>query len=80
VTNRKKPGVAFWASVVVVVGLVVYPLAYGPIGWLCERPNCPQWFARLIDCLYMPLLSLIAHAPTQIQTAWESYVHIFFVP
>jgi hypothetical protein len=29
-TDRKKPGVAFWATVVVVVLLVAYPLSFGP--------------------------------------------------
>ena len=29
-TDRKKPGVAFWATVVVVVVLVAYPLSFGP--------------------------------------------------
>jgi len=28
--SRKKPGVAFWATVVVVVVLVGYPLNFGP--------------------------------------------------
>ena len=30
---RKKPGVAFWVTVVVVAALVGYPLSFGP--WLC---------------------------------------------
>jgi hypothetical protein len=29
-TNRKQPGVAFWATVVVVAVLVGYPLSFGP--------------------------------------------------
>jgi len=29
-TVRKKPGVAFWATVVMVVVLVLYPLSFGP--------------------------------------------------
>ena len=28
--DRKKPGVAFWATVVVVVALIAYPLSMGP--------------------------------------------------
>jgi hypothetical protein len=35
--SRKQPGVAFWATVVVVVALVAYPLSFGPACW---------WFAR----------------------------------
>jgi hypothetical protein len=32
-SHRKKPGVAFWATVVVVVVLVAYPLSFGPACW-----------------------------------------------
>ena len=37
-SDRKKPGVAFWAIVVVVVGLVGYPLSFGPACWWFSRP------------------------------------------
>ncbi len=33
--HRKQPGVAFWAAVVVVVGLV-YLVSIGPAFWLCS--------------------------------------------
>ena len=32
-TSRKKPGLAFWATVVAVVALVGYPLSFGPACW-----------------------------------------------
>ena len=32
--SRKQPGVAFWATVVVVVLLVGYPLSFGPACWI----------------------------------------------
>jgi hypothetical protein len=35
----KKPGVAFWATVVVVVVLVAYPLSFGPACWITSRLN-----------------------------------------
>jgi hypothetical protein len=31
-SNRKKPGVAFWGTVVVVV-MLAYPLSFGPACW-----------------------------------------------
>jgi hypothetical protein len=31
-TDRKKPGVAFWATVIV-VALLAYPLSFGPACW-----------------------------------------------
>jgi hypothetical protein len=36
-TDRKKPGVAFWATVVVVAALVAYPLSLGPALWMENR-------------------------------------------
>jgi hypothetical protein len=32
-TDRKKPGVAFWATVTLFVVLVGYPLSFGPACW-----------------------------------------------
>ena len=55
-TSRKKPGVAYWATVVVVVMLVAYPLSFGPTYWLCDHgilPITPVSFA------YRPLVRII---------------------
>ena len=35
-TSRKKPGVAFWATVVVVV-IVIYAASVGPVYWIGSR-------------------------------------------
>ena len=40
-TDRKKPGVAFWATVALVVVLVGYPLSLGPACWINERTGMP---------------------------------------
>jgi hypothetical protein len=40
-TDRKKPGVAFWATVGLVVVLVGYPLSFGPAYWLVDRRLLP---------------------------------------
>src|SRR5262245_26852625 len=45
---HKKPGVAFWATVVVVVALMAYPLSSGPVGCII---TASQW-----DHLYSPLI------------------------
>jgi hypothetical protein len=36
-TDRKKPGVAFWATVVLAALLVGYPLSFGPACWLTSQ-------------------------------------------
>jgi hypothetical protein len=38
-SDRKKPGVAFWATVVLVVVLVAYPLSLGPVCWINRNPG-----------------------------------------
>ena len=38
-SDRKKPGVAFWATVALVVVLVGYPLSFGPACW---------WLAKIV--------------------------------
>jgi hypothetical protein len=41
-TDHKKPGLAFWATVVVVVVLVAYPLSFGPVCWWFSPQAAPQ--------------------------------------
>jgi hypothetical protein len=57
-TDRKKPGVAFWAAVVLVVVLVGYPLSFGPACWLADRQCIPDTVAVRI---YSPLAVLLAN-------------------
>ncbi len=62
--GRKKPGVAFWATVVVVVLLVAYPLSFGPACWMCERHILGQRAAWLI---FRPMTWLCLHGPDPIK-------------
>jgi|SRR6516165_7558820 hypothetical protein len=52
---RKKPGVAFWATVVMVCLLLVYPLTIAPALWLCQRAGQPDWMVGFISRFYDPL-------------------------
>jgi hypothetical protein len=58
-SDRKKPGVAFWASVVVVV-VLVYVGSFGPACWIASRTHTddgaffslayrPMWWAMRRD-------------------------------
>jgi hypothetical protein len=61
--DRKKPGVAFWATVVVVVVLLIYPAMWGPLWWAHVRLGEPQWSARAIMVAYAPLMWVIHRSP-----------------
>jgi hypothetical protein len=54
-TDRKKPGVAFCASVVVGMVLVGYPLSYGPVAWLAFRA-LPSWSILMLGSLCISLV------------------------
>jgi hypothetical protein len=52
--DRKKPGMAFWATVVVVVA-VLYPASTGPLVWLDAHQLLPPWTRGPVDFFYAPL-------------------------
>ena len=54
-TDRKKPGVAFWATVVVVVVLVAYPLSFGPACWISSRTGRG---APMVSAAYQPIFQI----------------------
>ena len=53
-TSRNNPGVAFWATVLVVVVLMAYPLSFGPACWLVRRELLSPVVAAHF---YRPLIS-----------------------
>jgi hypothetical protein len=58
-TDRKKPGVAFWATVVVVGLPVLYVLSFGPACWWLSKPPPPGYSAigdtRTAPQFYWPI-------------------------
>ena len=70
-SDRKKPGVAFWATVVVLVALVGYPLSLGPACWLASRTNVGSQF---VSALYRPITwSMFGHGNCGIGSALVRY-------
>jgi hypothetical protein len=71
VTDRKKPGVAFWATVAVVAALVAYPLSFGPAIWLTARGYFRE---STVQSFYMPVLWSAAQAESleNVVTWWGS--------
>jgi hypothetical protein len=69
-TDPKKPGVAFWATVVVVVALVAYPLSYGPAYWLADNV-LPRWAYHKVEAFYLPLtIVMVQTEPTTNLLNW----------
>ena len=68
-TDRKKPGVAFWASVVMVAVLAGYPLSFGPACWISSRSGTG---VSVVNSAYQPMLGLAFDGPDVIQrgTLW----------
>jgi hypothetical protein len=68
-TSRKKPGVAFWATVAVVVVPLLYVLSFGPACWITDQDWCP---IRLHDAhyiVYWPMLRLLENGPAWLADA-----------
>ncbi len=62
-TDRKKPGVTFWATVAVVVALVAYPLSIGPVmWWVNDQAGCPKWLMSALGYFYWPITGLTTHS------------------
>jgi hypothetical protein len=67
-SDRKKPGVVFWATVVVVVALVAYPLSIGPAIWLTARGYLRT---SAVQSFYMPVLLSVEQAePLENVVTW----------
>jgi hypothetical protein len=62
-TDRKKPGMAFWATVVVVVALLAYLLSFGPACWLSAKRPGDRTRPHSAMMVYLPL-GAIANSET----------------
>jgi hypothetical protein len=73
-TDRTKPGVAFWATVVVVAVLVAYPLGAGPALWIAHH-DVPGWVVGVICWVYAPAEAWVeGHAPEPVARAVRAYL------
>jgi hypothetical protein len=71
---QKKPGWAFWATVVVVVALVAYPLSSGPVVWLYwNKLGQPGWMKSVMGTVYAPLEWTANNGPDWLKEGISSY-------
>jgi hypothetical protein len=76
--RQKQPGVAFWATVVVVVALVLaYPLSLGPAIWLYHHKFVPNWARMPIQVVYSPLEWLAHRGPGPVRDSLNWYVELW---
>ena len=75
-SSRKKPGVAFWTTVVVVL-LVAYPLSIGPTIWICDQEWSPEWAWPAYWQAYDPIISVCNDGPAPLDDAINWYVNLW---
>jgi hypothetical protein len=56
-TVNNKPGVAFWATVVVVAIPLIYVLSFGPVCWICSYAGTGQF---VLPRVYQPILDAMS--------------------
>jgi hypothetical protein len=75
--DRKKPGVAFWATVALVVVLVGYPLSFGPACWINGRTHARD---DLFLAAYRPFVRAYSYSPSVVQAPAKWYVELWLPP
>jgi hypothetical protein len=78
--GMKKPGAAFWATLVM-VALVLYVLGIGPAASLLRSERLPEWMANSLYWAYSPIIYLgEKYAPEPIQDALDWYINLWPKP
>jgi hypothetical protein len=75
-SDRKQTGVAFWATVVVVVA-AAYVLSAGPVSFLWNRGMLPACSAPPIMAFFAPLSWLGKSGPEPVREAIVWYVQLW---
>ena len=79
-TSRNHSGVAFPATVVVVVvllALLAYPLSIGPAIWICDQDWSPEWAWPAYWQVYDPIISVCNEGPAPFDDALNWYVNLW---
>ena len=64
--KERKPGMAFFVTVILVVALLLSPGTFGPAVWLTSRGHLK---AQTVERVYRPVLIAIAHGPDWLSQA-----------
>ena len=74
--SRKKPAVAFWATVVVSIALL-YAISFGPAMWLFWSEWTPAGYYDVLRFIYAPIFHIMDHGPEPISRALIRYGALF---
>jgi len=74
-SDRKKTGVAFWATVVLAVVLMGYPLSFGPWCWLTSRSSEPAG-TPVMSSFYSPILWAWYRSPDPIGDSIDWFANL----
>jgi hypothetical protein len=77
ISDRKKPGVAFWATLVVVAVLVAYPLSIGPAYWLKRQDWAYGSTHGAFHAVYGPIIWIYQQGPQPAHDAIGWYVDLW---
>jgi len=77
-TASNRPGVAFWATVVVVAVLVLYPLSWGPACWIRGCLGNAPWALQTYWLIYDPIYWLDQRSPECVQNATTWYCGLLY--
>ena len=75
--SRKHPSAALWATVVVVVALVVYPLSWGPACTVIPKFHESPWIGEIYMTVYGPLHSIHENSPQWLRRTIEWYLNVW---
>lgn len=64
---------AWWAVLVVLAVLVLYPLSIGPVAWLSLKCDVPQWLDVATDHFYAPANWLMDSGPQALSDWYFRY-------
>jgi hypothetical protein len=84
-SNRKKPGMAFWATVLMAVVLIGYPLSFGPACWWFSTPLSSHmeyvaWDGPDPECppqIYWPIGWIAENGPGPVGDAIFRFASLF---
>ena len=65
---------ACWLAIAIAGSVIGYPLSAGPVIWVLQRANSPDWLLVACDCFYTPAFLALDYVPESTGEAYASYL------